>query len=317
MSSLRISPDRTAVCVIAASALVFGVVAYAARWRWARVTPAPPTTTPAAPPAAKQGEVVKDQAPPGGSSTGVAAGRHLVVNYFYQRKCNYGCYFCFHTEKSLPVSEAEQAMDMEELSRGKQFSREDKERGLRNLKAHGMERVTFSGGEPFFNAAELGGLVDFCKEVLGVKVAIVSNGSLIKKRWMEKHAKNLDVLTISCDSFDGSTLMEIGRVEKYKADPAAAAAAHIKKVRGGRPAALFVFSIGPLKSRVISILTGRPAVLQFVVVVISSMYMQLCLVHYLNPIQWVLMVIHRKIICFLPRSSRSAIGARTTAFPSK
>jgi radical S-adenosyl methionine domain-containing protein 2 len=42
---------------------------------------------------------------------------------------------------------------------------EDALRGLELLKAAGMEKVNFSGGEPFLKADMLGEMVQFCKKV--------------------------------------------------------------------------------------------------------------------------------------------------------
>lgn len=42
-------------------------------------------------------------------------------------------------------------------------------------------------------------------------VSIVSNGSLIKKSWLQQYGAHLDILAISCDSFDEATNVKIGR----------------------------------------------------------------------------------------------------------
>lgn len=56
----------------------------------------------------------------------------------------------------------------------------------------GMEKINFSGGEPFLHdrGEFLGQLVQFCKQDLGLpSVSIVSNGSMIKERWFQKYGK--------------------------------------------------------------------------------------------------------------------------------
>lgn len=59
---------------------------------------------------------------------------------------------------------------------------------------------------------ELGELVEFAKQTLALEsVSIVSNGSLIKKSWLKHYGVHLDILAISCDSFDEATNTEIGR----------------------------------------------------------------------------------------------------------
>ncbi|XP_036119253.1 radical S-adenosyl methionine domain-containing protein 2 isoform X1 [Molossus molossus] len=119
------------------------------------------------------------------------------VNYHFTRQCNYKCGFCFHTAKTsfvLPLDEAK--------------------RGLRLLKDAGMEKINFSGGEPFLQdrGQYLGELVRFCKRDLGLpSVSVVSNGSLVRERWFASYGQYLDILAISCDSFNEDVNVLIGR----------------------------------------------------------------------------------------------------------
>ncbi|KAJ9576892.1 hypothetical protein L9F63_006510 [Diploptera punctata] len=119
------------------------------------------------------------------------------VNYHFTRQCNYQCGFCFHTAKTsfvMPIQEAKN--------------------GLKMLKDAGMEKVNFSGGEPFLpeRGKYLGELVRYCKQDLQLpSVTIVSNGSLIREYWFKKFGEFLDILAISCDSFDEDTNKVIGR----------------------------------------------------------------------------------------------------------
>lgn len=56
----------------------------------------------------------------------------------------------------------------------------------------GMEKINFSGGEPFVHQKGkfVGELVKYCKEVLGISsVTIVSNGSLVKEEWFQNYGK--------------------------------------------------------------------------------------------------------------------------------
>lgn len=119
----------------------------------------------------------------------------LSVNFHFTRKCNYECKFCFHTEKTSHLTELSEA-----------------KRGLQLLTTAGMQKINFSGGEPFLYPHYLGQLVKYCKQDLRLNsVSIVSNGSKITKLWFEKYAKYLDILAISVDSFDESTNIKIGR----------------------------------------------------------------------------------------------------------
>ncbi|XP_041809496.1 radical S-adenosyl methionine domain-containing protein 2 [Chelmon rostratus] len=124
------------------------------------------------------------------------------VNYHFTRQCNYKCGFCFHTAKTsfvLPLEEAK--------------------RGLQLLQESGMEKINFSGGEPFLHdkGEFLGKLVQFCKQDLQLpSVSIVSNGSMIREKWFQKYGDYLDILAISCDSFDEATNQLIGRAQGRK-----------------------------------------------------------------------------------------------------
>ncbi|XP_048209417.1 radical S-adenosyl methionine domain-containing protein 2 [Perognathus longimembris pacificus] len=124
------------------------------------------------------------------------------VNYHFTRQCNYQCGFCFHTAKTsfvLPLEEAK--------------------RGLQLLREAGMEKINFSGGEPFIHdrGRYLGELVRFCKAELGLpSVSIVSNGSLVRERWFKDYGDYLDILAISCDSFEEQVNVLIGRGQGKK-----------------------------------------------------------------------------------------------------
>lgn len=52
----------------------------------------------------------------------------------------------------------------------------------------------------------------YCKEKLKLEsVSIISNGSLIREKWLKKYGEYLDILGISCDSFIESVNVKIGR----------------------------------------------------------------------------------------------------------
>uniref|UniRef100_A0A3B5R5Q8 Radical S-adenosyl methionine domain containing 2 n=2 Tax=Xiphophorus TaxID=8082 RepID=A0A3B5R5Q8_XIPMA len=82
-----------------------------------------------------------------------------------------------------------------------------------------MEKINFSGGEPFLHERGdfLGKMVQYCKTELQLpSVSIVSNGSMIKEKWFQKYGDFLDILAISCDSFDEETNQMIGRSQGKK-----------------------------------------------------------------------------------------------------
>ena len=58
-------------------------------------------------------------------------------------------------------------------------------------------------------------MVKFCKEELNLEsVSIVNNGSKVTEKWMSEYAYYLDIMAVSCDSFDGETNTRIGRFAK-------------------------------------------------------------------------------------------------------
>lgn len=71
-----------------------------------------------------------------------------------------------------------------------------------------MEKINFSGGEPFLpqRGRHLGEMVKFCKQELKLpSVTIVSNGSMITEKWLQQYGDFVDILAISCDSFNEET----------------------------------------------------------------------------------------------------------------
>lgn len=130
----------------------------------------------------------------------------LSVNYHFTRRCNYKCGFCFHTAKTsyvLPLDVAK--------------------RGLLELAQAGMKKLNFSGGEPFIEDKGdfMGELIRYCKTDLkwaGISVSIVTNGSLIKESWMREYGEQVDILAVSCDSFDAETNRLIGREQSKRTD---------------------------------------------------------------------------------------------------
>ncbi|KAI1741069.1 hypothetical protein F4680DRAFT_417069 [Xylaria scruposa] len=119
----------------------------------------------------------------------------VSVNYFFTRKCNKECAFCFHTEKSSYVA-----------------SDAEMKRGLHLLKEAGMRKINFAGGEPLLYPHTLAMLCRFCKEELKLEsVSIITNGTKVTKKWLEENGRFVDVLGVSCDSFNEETNIAIGR----------------------------------------------------------------------------------------------------------
>ena len=87
---------------------------------------------------------------------------------------------------------------------------EDALRGLSLLRAAGCDKINFAGGEPFLHPEMLGMLCRSAHES-GSAVTIISNGSMIRKAWMQEYGQYVDMLGVSCDSFVPATNAMIGR----------------------------------------------------------------------------------------------------------
>ena len=67
----------------------------------------------------------------------------------------------------------------------------------------GMKKPNISGGEPFFQPKYMGDVFEYCKEVLHLEsCSVVTNGSKVTEKWLDTYGQYLDMIAISCDSFD-------------------------------------------------------------------------------------------------------------------
>ena len=78
----------------------------------------------------------------------------------------------------------------------------------------GMRKINFAGGEPFLYPKFLGGMLRYCKEDLHLEsVSIVTNGSKITEAFFRQYGQYIDILAVSCDSFNHETNVQIGRTD--------------------------------------------------------------------------------------------------------
>lgn len=81
----------------------------------------------------------------------------------------------------------------------------------------GMKKLNISGGEPFLKSTFIGEVFRFCKEELHLEsCSVVNNGSKVTEKWLDTYGQYLDVMAISCDSFDAETNALIGRSDKAR-----------------------------------------------------------------------------------------------------
>ncbi len=119
----------------------------------------------------------------------------VSVNYYFSRKCNYECGFCFYTEKTSSI-----------------LSLDEAKRGIKLLKEAGIKKLNFTGSEPFLYPMFLRELLCYRKGELGIEsISIVSNGLKITKKFLRENAAFINILAISCDSFNLETNIKIRR----------------------------------------------------------------------------------------------------------
>ena len=97
----------------------------------------------------------------------------ISVNYFFTRKCNAECGFCFHTAKTSFVAPIE-----------------DAKRGLALLKTAGMRKINLAGGEPFLHKKYMAEILVYCRDVLGLEsISIISNGRFVDEQFLQRYAR--------------------------------------------------------------------------------------------------------------------------------
>ena len=85
-------------------------------------------------------------------------------------------------------------------------------KALQMLKDAGMRKINFAGGEPFLYPKKLAMLCRFAKVNLQLEsVSIITNGTKATEKWMRENSEYIDILGVSCDSFDEATNIQIGR----------------------------------------------------------------------------------------------------------
>lgn len=126
-----------------------------------------------------------------------------VINLHITNKCNYSCKYCFgkFDGGEMSLSQAKQTID----SICQYFSCHKISNG----------RVNLAGGEPLL-FPHLDTLIDYCYRK-GIKVSIVTNGSLLTKERVQEWAGKVCQIGLSIDSTNVSTCLEIGRVCKKNA----------------------------------------------------------------------------------------------------
>jgi radical S-adenosyl methionine domain-containing protein 2 len=115
-----------------------------------------------------------------------------AVNFHLFKPCDAACGFCFATFRDVAG----------------QLSRDDAFRLIETLRAAGVEKLNFAGGEPTLHP-RIGDLLHLARQ-LGMVTSIVTNGSRLE-RLLDRHAGDLDWVGLSVDTASEATAMAIGR----------------------------------------------------------------------------------------------------------
>lgn len=118
------------------------------------------------------------------------------INLHVLESCNFKCRQCFSkfgTEKLLPVKDWEKIVD-------------------NCIAGADVTEFNIAGGEPMLYP----GLVELAKYIRskGVKVSLITNGSLMDESWIKNYAGLYETIGFSVDSINDETNRKIGRCDR-------------------------------------------------------------------------------------------------------
>ena len=121
----------------------------------------------------------------------------------------------FHRQCRFPSDSCDDDNNCTRISHSHKISLGRAKIGLRLLRIAGMQALNFAGKESFLESEYLGELARYCKEVLGVpSITVATNGSLVKRHWLEEYGEFIDVLLVSCNSFTDNPSNTAERLEQ-------------------------------------------------------------------------------------------------------
>ena len=122
-----------------------------------------------------------------------------TASFHVVKPCNMKCKYCYATFDDMKVK--------------KQLTLEQSCIILDKLRAAGVEKITFAGGEPMLYK-HLDASIVYAKSI-GFTTSIITNGSRITISWLEKMRSHLDWIGLSIDSLDCETNKKIGRESAF------------------------------------------------------------------------------------------------------
>lgn len=125
-----------------------------------------------------------------------------TASFHIVKPCNMRCKFCYATFEDMAVI--------------KQLPKEDAFKILDKLKSAGLEKITFAGGEPLLYRW-IYEVIVYSKQI-GLTTSIITNGSLLTDKALEKFKGHLDWIGVSIDTLNETGNKLIGRESKNKVD---------------------------------------------------------------------------------------------------
>lgn len=122
-----------------------------------------------------------------------------TVNFHLLNSCNLRCKFCYAHFTSISQENLLSLQNLYQI--------------IRIIKDAGCSKLNFAGGEPLLHP-HIGELVKYAYE-MGLKTSIVTNATLLKRKWLDEYGQYLDWLAISCDSGDNNTQYKLGRGKNH------------------------------------------------------------------------------------------------------
>lgn len=132
----------------------------------------------------------------------------IVINYHVTERCNYSCKYCF-AKYGLENSYLHELHNDFKSVKILLEMIYDYTRKKFNAK---VVRLNIAGGEPLL-VKSLTKILD-CAIDVGFKISLITNGSPLKKKFIEKNASKFSVIGISIDSFSLKKNADIGRIDK-------------------------------------------------------------------------------------------------------